>query len=324
MKSPEDVTVPAGDTVHPVPALDFQYLSKLCHELKTPLFPLIALTDLILNHPETLERREEMAAHMQVMQKAGQSLLSIIDDLRLISKIGSGRYNPKVGLLRIEDIFSSDDDYSIRALENTVETEEIICDREALEILTACLSSLQGTYNPRPIQAMNVSTNAHEIQLSISLPELPPNELEKLTPPFVRPPWSIHSEGQNQSLKFDLCFVLTQALGGQAVFEPLEKSTLFHTTLPIARLETSRNGTTVAKKFIVVSQNLQETYAAMLRCHSQGLAIAAIAPERISHASQSKVAEILVDEALTENKMMGKRVQLRQLPDIILSSDYGT
>ena len=60
-------------------------------------------------------------------------------------------------------------------LENTVEAEEIICDREEKRDSYGLPQLLTGPYSARPIGAMNVSTNAREIQLSISLPDSPTN-----------------------------------------------------------------------------------------------------------------------------------------------------
>ena|GEM_PF-6018300 len=319
MKKPAKTIEPIQEKLSLLPKLDFKFLSKLCHELKAPLFPLIALTDLILNHPQTLENREEMVAHVGVMQKAGHSLLSIIDDLRILSQIGSCQYTPKVARLHLQEIFinKANEVPGMWTFDDEMDTQEIIGDRKALEIFSASLASIRNAYSPRPVSPIKVQLRDGKISLSISLPALPNSELSGLEPPFIRPPWSILDEAENQSLKFDLCFALSNALGGEAGFESQEQSTSFKITLPFARPSVAQSHSSTETKFVLVSNNLRESYSALLRCHSEGLTITLMAAERAISTAGTKGIKYLVDETSSGQLPEGQLVNLYDLPNII-------
>ncbi|MEE2902694.1 MAG: histidine kinase dimerization/phospho-acceptor domain-containing protein [Myxococcota bacterium] len=320
MKNPVKTKEPRQEEASPIPQLDFKFLSKLCHELKAPLFPLIALTDLILNHPQTLENREEMIAHVNVMQRAGHSLLAIIDDLRLLSQLGAGRYTPKVARFNLRKFFANQahEPQDMWVFDDKMDAQEIIGDSEALEIFSASFASIRTAYSPRPTSPIKVTANKSKIRLSISLPAIPSNELKGLEPPFIRPPWSILEEAENQSLKFDVCFALSKALGGEASFEIKQDSTLFSIELPCARPYNAQRHSSAEKKFVLVSENLRDSYAALLRCHSEGLAISSMTAQRAASAAQAAGITYLVDETSSDSLPKGQLVNLHELPEAIL------
>ena len=322
MKDPNSPIQSDDEAKHLTDQMTYQFLSKLCHELKTPLFPLIALTDLMISHPETLDNREQMSTHMTVMQKAGITLLSIIDDVHLLSKIGSGRYIPRLGVFDANNILISQnpDNISRWVLAKSVPTDGIICDKEAIETLLTCFNSLYEAYNLNRVEPMTISSSGDHLLFTLTLPELSETELEKLTPPFIRPPWGIHDDAQVQSLKFDICVILTQALGGKARFELGDKCSLFIATLPFARPNLTLNSPQSDKKYALVSANIRALYAALLRCRSRGLDVSAVSPastNRIAAAQKQNLTEVLFDVELPDSNLTGREVKLEQLPDAL-------
>lgn len=64
------------------------FLANMSHELRTPLNAIIGFSDLLRRNPETSERQQET---LSIINKSGDHLLSLINDVLEIAKIESGR-----------------------------------------------------------------------------------------------------------------------------------------------------------------------------------------------------------------------------------------
>ena len=64
------------------------FLANMSHELRTPLNAILGFTRLMARDPEVSSRQEEM---LDVVNRSGEHLLSMVDDILSLSKIEAGR-----------------------------------------------------------------------------------------------------------------------------------------------------------------------------------------------------------------------------------------
>src|SRR5690606_20869458 len=64
-----------------------RFLSVMSHEIRTPLNSMLGLTDVLLLTP----LNSEQARHLRVLQRSGQSLLRILNDLLDFSRLEAGK-----------------------------------------------------------------------------------------------------------------------------------------------------------------------------------------------------------------------------------------
>lgn len=79
--------------------LKSSFLANLSHEIRTPMNAINGFTDLLIN--TTLEKEEQLK-YLRVIEKSGNNLVLIIDDLIEISKIESNQVTPNLTTLNLE------------------------------------------------------------------------------------------------------------------------------------------------------------------------------------------------------------------------------
>lgn len=77
------------------------FLAMMSHEIRTPMNGVIGMTDLLLDTPGLSQEQEE---YIQIIQKSGDSLLTIINDILDFSKIESGKTDLAVDPFDLQDI----------------------------------------------------------------------------------------------------------------------------------------------------------------------------------------------------------------------------
>jgi signal transduction histidine kinase/CheY-like chemotaxis protein len=80
--------------------LKSSFLANLSHEIRTPMNAINGFTDLLIN---TKVKKEERLEYLKVIEKSGNNLVSIIDDLIEISKIESNQVTPNLTSINLED-----------------------------------------------------------------------------------------------------------------------------------------------------------------------------------------------------------------------------
>jgi len=78
-----------------------EFLSRMSHELRTPLNAIIAFSDLIL-YEKTLDTK--LKKHIQHINKAGDHLLTLIDDVLDLAKIESGKISIPVKPTNLQEV----------------------------------------------------------------------------------------------------------------------------------------------------------------------------------------------------------------------------
>lgn len=79
--------------------LKSSFLSNLSHEIRTPMNAILGFTELLLNR-ET--KKEEQDEYLNIIDKSGKNLISIIDDLIEMSKIDSNQITPNIAPTNID------------------------------------------------------------------------------------------------------------------------------------------------------------------------------------------------------------------------------
>ncbi len=80
--------------------LKSSFLANLSHEIRTPMNAINGFTDLLIN---TKVKKEERLEYLKIIEKSGNNLVSIIDDLIEISKIESNQVTPNLTSINLED-----------------------------------------------------------------------------------------------------------------------------------------------------------------------------------------------------------------------------
>lgn len=79
--------------------LKSSFLANLSHEIRTPMNAINGFTDLLMN---TKLKKEEKLEYLKIIQKSGENLVSIIDDLIEMSKIESKQMTPNYTSVNLE------------------------------------------------------------------------------------------------------------------------------------------------------------------------------------------------------------------------------
>ncbi|MBF2707542.1 ATP-binding protein [Flavobacterium soyangense] len=79
--------------------LKSSFLANLSHEIRTPMNAINGFTDLLIN---TKLKKEERLEFLKIIQKSGNNLVLIIDDLIEISKIESNQVTPNLTTINLE------------------------------------------------------------------------------------------------------------------------------------------------------------------------------------------------------------------------------
>lgn len=83
--------------------LQEQFLANMSHEIRTPMNSIIGFTNIL----EKKNLNQEDKAYVKIIQRAGESLLTIINDILDVSKIESGMMQFEEKPLSIKDLFKS-------------------------------------------------------------------------------------------------------------------------------------------------------------------------------------------------------------------------
>jgi signal transduction histidine kinase len=104
------------------------FLANMSHELRTPLNSILGFTDVMLEGLDG-ELTEYMDNDLRLIQKNGQHLLHLINDVLDMAKIESGRMNLHPEKFKVQDIF--DDVNSLTSSLATMKNNELIVEEDS-------------------------------------------------------------------------------------------------------------------------------------------------------------------------------------------------
>ncbi len=77
-----------------------EFLASMSHEIRTPMNAIIGTADLLAESPLTVEQRQ----YVQILQRAGNTLLALINDILDLSKVEAGQFELETLTFNLEEL----------------------------------------------------------------------------------------------------------------------------------------------------------------------------------------------------------------------------
>ncbi|OGP49708.1 MAG: hypothetical protein A2Y79_05325 [Deltaproteobacteria bacterium RBG_13_43_22] len=225
--------------------LKSQFLSNMSHELRTPLNSVMALSRVLMMQARTKLTAEEVN-YLEIIERNGKNLLTLINDILDLSKIEAGRMdvNPKIFSIKqaLENIIES---ITPIALEKQIEIHpdipEDLPPLESDEIrVSHILQNLIGNaVKFTPAGTVTVSVRCHQKKVSIGITDtgigIRENDLPYIFDEFRQVDGSSSRRHEGTGLGLAIARKAARMLGGDiAVTSTPEIGSTFTLTLPLA------------------------------------------------------------------------------------------
>ena len=176
-----------------------EFLASMSHELRTPLNAILGMTE------ATLERiwgplTDQQVEKLELVQESGQHLLSLINDILDLSKIGAGKLLPEVTMVDVKDTASS----TLRlvsqlAMERRIHVETVLPEEGAMvqtdgrmlmQILLNLLNNAVKFTPPGGTVTVEVTNDASQDAVTCRVIDtgigIAAEDMERLFQPFVQ------------------------------------------------------------------------------------------------------------------------------------------
>ncbi|MEW6327013.1 MAG: response regulator [Thermodesulfobacteriota bacterium] len=223
--------------------LKSEFLSNMSHELRTPLNAILGMSRLLANGGGLGERQEK---YLQIIEKNGQSLLQLINDILDLSKIESGRLElnytdiPMQEFLK-ETVATIGPLAQEKGLEVQVTVDEgaasIVCDADKLRQILVNLLSNAIKFTDKG-GSISLNARGHGVDfVDISVADtgigIPAESLASIFEAFRQLDGSTTRKYGGTGLGLNIVKKLVALLGGEiAVKSELGKGSTFTVTLP--------------------------------------------------------------------------------------------
>lgn len=199
------------------------FLTRVSHELRTPVNGIIGLTDLLLR--SELDGRQ--SKYMQLLQQSAQSLVSIVNEVLDIEKIGSGKMelHPVVFSLpdRMQvliDLFQETAHSRSLDLRLSIEKELAIQYRGDINRISQIIGNLLSNaikFTDRGSVELRVYGHADEMicfQITDTGIGIDPASIERIFEPFVQAALTGQSPREGTGLGLTICREFAHLMGG--------------------------------------------------------------------------------------------------------------
>ncbi len=223
------------------------FLGRVAHELRSPLSSLISLQQLIVL--DFCESREEERQFIEQTYQASQKLLTLLDQVIMVSKIDYGAIALKAEAINLSDILTELQTWIALPLANRhipleVNLPSVIppmaSDESTLkQALCSLLDGILLLLDQGPVQ-LTVETQSSTVSITLKIPDCR-EALEKFLPLNLEEISLENLQIFNQQLDYSaqlklmLAELLIQRLGGTFQQQNQLPYTLFQITLPITQ-----------------------------------------------------------------------------------------
>lgn len=204
-----------------------EFLAIMSHDLRTPLNAIIGFSDAMRNKifgPLGDARYEE---YLGDIQRSGNILLGLINDILDLSKIEAGRYELKISTVALAPFLESSSELaSIQARENNVRLDvsvpdgfpDLRCDeRSLMQIVNNLLSNAVKFSNEGggvSVAARLTSDGSVEIAFADQGIGMTPNDIQEVLEPFSQADSSKTRRYEGTGLGLHICLKFMQLHGG--------------------------------------------------------------------------------------------------------------
>lgn len=202
------------------------FLAHMSHELRTPLNAIIGFADLVATLGAERLGPERTAEYVSDIQRSGEHLLSLINDILDLSKLQAGRIEPSIAAedasgLIVEAVKTVRPVFSERGIQVVVETGEplaVLCGRRlALQCLLNLLSNA-AKYAPTGSRVIARSLRV-DLGVRFTIEDegtgVPDDILERVGEPFLRHDDALTANGEGSGLGLAITKQLAEKQGGQ-------------------------------------------------------------------------------------------------------------
>ncbi len=255
--SPSSADEPASETALSRP----HFMDRLSHELRAPLFPVIALSDLLRQSEPGDVSSQDWTRHLGMINRSGKALLELVTDLLELSRIEVRRTRLDAGPIDMPHLvgdlrsrFSSEDAplevrYEPNNRANTIYTDRSALDRiaQALIVSTRSLSGRNGaelSFGAEP-ESVVIRALARDVSL-------PSEVVTSWFEPFCNVPREPREHSVGDGLSMTLVQELCLTLGGQCGARSTPDGHLIEVKLP-ARIPVAQSPPPLSGEVAVIA-----------------------------------------------------------------------